>query len=153
MRKDREKIEEMLYREGIEIAPFSKRFFAFLIDEMLISLIFSIALISKIQGKDSLTIINVLSSYALLLLLLRIIYYGVFTYFYGASIGKILLKIKIVQVEDLEIPNLKTTIMRCVCKEIGQMFLYITYLFALGDGTLVRTLHDLLADTIVIQQA
>ena len=148
-----EKIEEILYRENLKVASFQKRVFAYLIDDVLISLLFFVMFFSSFYqvAGDREALIGVIGANFLYLALLRVAYQSLFTYFYGASIGKILLKIRIVEIDTLDNPNWLNAIVRSFFRELGQSLFYITFFFALND-TFVRTLHDRIVKTIVIVQ-
>lgn len=153
MNFDKDKIEEILFRENLTIAPLSKRIIAFLVDDFLISFLFFIMFYGDFMQfyDDKVKLMEAIGSVVFYVILLRCFYHGIFTFFYGASLGKMLVKIKIIQVDNLDTPNLPNTVLRCFFRELGQNLLYITYFFAL-ENRLFRTLHDRIAKTIVINQ-
>ena len=148
-----EKVEEILYRENLKVASFQKRVFAYLIDDVLISLLFFVMFFGSFYqvAGDREALISLVGTNFLYLVLLRGAYQSLFTYFYGASIGKILLKIRVVEIDTLDNPNWLNAIVRSFFRELGQSLFYITFFFALNDA-FVRTLHDRIVKTIVIVQ-
>lgn len=153
MRLDSDKIEEMLYRENLKIAPFSKRALAYLIDDLLIALIFFIMFFSQfssVRGNE-LALMQLVGSLSIYAVILRFFYQSIFTYLYGASIGKMIMRIKILQIDSLDSPDMLNALARSFFKEIGQALMYITYFFAINDP-LVRTLHDRIVKSVVIMQ-
>ncbi len=152
MRLDDDKIEQMLYRENLKVAPLKKRIFAYFIDDALISILFIVMLFSSFDLlEDKEAFLQSMQANLMYFILLRGFYQCIFTYFYGASIGKILLKMRVVQLDTLDHPNLLNAIVRAFFRELGQMLFYITFFFALND-VFVRTLHDRIVKTIVIMQ-
>lgn len=148
-----EKLEEILFREEIRISSFQRRLFAFLIDDFLMTILFFFLFFNSFYAlrNNPEAIVDLLKETFFYLVLLRSVYHSLFTALYGASIGKILLKIRIIRVDTLDNPDLLDAVVRTFFKEIGQMFFYVTYFFALGDK-FVRTLHDRVVKTIVIMQ-
>lgn len=153
MRLSDEKIEEILFREKLQVAPFSKRALAFLIDEIIISMLFVFIFYTDFTsfGEDRAELLQMISHTIIYLVLLKYAYHSIFTFFYGASVGKLFVKIKIIQIDSLDTPDLLTSLLRCFFRLLGQELLYITYFFAWGDR-FIRTLHDRFVRTIVILQ-
>ena len=89
-----EELENRLYREGIELADIKKRAIALFIDEMLLSFLLMIALWESFStATDVEEIINLTNSFFLEFMALKIVYQAFFVLQYGASVGKIIMKI------------------------------------------------------------
>ena len=89
-----EDIQNLLHREGITLADTKRRAVAFFIDEMLLSFLFIIALWESFAtATNTEEIINLTNSFVLEYMALKIIYQTFFVFQYGASIGKIIMKI------------------------------------------------------------
>lgn len=152
MKMDNSKIEEIVYRENLKIAPFFKRVIAYLIDDFLIALIFMIMFYSQFSHtKDNVTLMQEFTNLSFYVVILRFFYQAIFTYLYGASIGKMIMHIEILQLDSLDTPDVLNSIVRSFFKELGQALLYITYFFAIND-TFVRTLHDRIVKSVVVMQ-
>ena len=85
MRLDSDKIEEILYRENLKVAPFSKRALAYLIDDLLIALIFFIMFFSQfssVRGNE-LALTQLVGSLSIYAVILRFFYQSIFTYLYS----------------------------------------------------------------------
>lgn len=147
-------LEEKLYRENIQIASLWSRVFAFLIDKILISLIFSLiywdSLAPNINNPHAL--ITLTSSLVWQLVLLNVIYEALFTFLYGATLGKLLFKIRIINIFLLDNPDLLSSINRAIFKILAEFIFYISYCF-IFFSPIKQTLHDYLAKTIVVQNA
>ncbi|WP_104697643.1 MULTISPECIES: RDD family protein [unclassified Helicobacter] len=145
------KIEEIVYRENLKVAPIGRRILAYLIDEFLI-LSISYLVFRVTINFDYFQYSNYLDFLILackVWLFVRGFYYFIFVLFCGVSIGKILTKIRVVMIDTLDSPDLLFSLVRILIKELGTFFLFSTYFFAF-DNNLVRTLHDRVAKTIVV---
>lgn len=143
-----ERILQTLERENLTLAPFGKRILAFLIDSLLlVTLLALINLPSEpIAQNPQDFVLSLLQAYAI-----DIIYQTIFTYKYGASLGKIACKIQVIDTGLLDAPNLLKSFLRAALRPLSQVLCYIPFIFALGDS-LRRTLHDRASQSIVINQ-
>lgn len=144
-------ILEILDREGLELAKNDKRIFAFIIDELIISFLVFVALYDKISTLNNNTeqIIALMSSALFYIIVVKILYYSIFTALYGASIGKILCKIKIVKLDTLDKPNIVESVLRSTLRVLAEFLFYIPFLFAFVNP-FRQALHDMMIRTIVI---
>ena len=146
-----EELQELLYRENIKLASVSKRAIAFMIDELLLSLVFVIALWDGISGaKNSIEMIESIQSATLYFVMVKIAYQTFFTYKYGASLGKIYMKIKVVDINTLEYLDFFSSLNRAIVRIISEMFFYLGFLWGVLNPTR-QTWHDLVARSIVIE--
>ncbi len=144
-------LQELLYRENIKLASVSKRAIAFMIDELLLSLVFVIALWDGISGaKNSIEMIESIQSATLYFVMVKIAYQTFFTYKYGASLGKIYMKIKVVDINTLEYLDFFSSLNRAIVRIISEMFFYLGFLWGVLNPTR-QTWHDLVARSIVIE--
>lgn len=144
-------IEGILDREGLTLAPNNKRILAFVIDSILISFVIFLAFLQQISsvGEDSMAIRDMATSMASYVAIITVLYHSIFTYVYGASIGKIFCKIKIVKVITLDKPNILDSIIRSIFRVMGEWLIYIPLLLIFADKYR-RALHDIIVKTIVI---
>ena len=103
-----ESIAERLERENIRLASFNKRLFAYLIDDVIISALFFVIYYDafKNAASDAQTMIAVINSFIWQLVLLKVLYHTFFVWRYGASLGKIVMKIMVLDGEILDFPSL-----------------------------------------------
>ena len=145
-----ENIENILHREQLTLSSISKRSLAFFIDEMLLSLLLIIALWDSFaSAKDMNEIIYVTNNFLLEYMFLKIIYQAFFTMQYGASIGKLLLKIRVIELKTLSNPNVIVSLNRAIFRVISEMFFYLGFLWGILQPS-SQTLHDKTARTLVI---
>lgn len=151
-------IMDILDREGLRIAPAPRRILAFIIDDIIVSLVVFAVFFGQIMAlsdnvNDNMQMMNavqqLLSEFIVFILLLKIGYHTLFTTLYGASIGKIICKIKIVRLDTLDKPNILQSFARSSLRTLGEILFYIPLLLAFADS-FQRALHDMLTQTIVI---
>jgi uncharacterized RDD family membrane protein YckC len=145
-----EEIENLLYREQLTLAPVSKRSWAFLIDELLISFLFIIIIWdSFVQATTYEQMISLTNSFVLEYMAIKIIYQTFFVSMYGASIGKILLKIRVIETQTLQKPRPFSAFNRAVFRIISEIIFYLGFLWGVLNPS-KQTWHDLTAKTLVI---
>ena len=142
---------DILDREGLRIATDERRILAFFIDEIIVSLIIFVGFYEQIAtlNGDMTRIQTLLTSAFFYIIILKIAYHSTFTAIYGASVGKILCKIKIIKIDTIDKPNVIEAISRSALRILAEMLLYIPLLIAFADP-FRRAMHDLLVKTIVI---
>jgi uncharacterized RDD family membrane protein YckC len=145
-----EEIEKILDREQFTLATIGRRSWAFFIDELLLSFIF-IAIIwnSFVQATTFEEMISLTNSYVLEYMALKIIYQTFFVSMYGASVGKILLKIRVIEAGTLEKPRPLVAFNRAVFRILSEIIFYLGFLWGALNPTR-QTWHDFTAKTLVI---
>ena len=145
-----EEIENLLNREQFNLASIQKRSLAFFIDEMLLSFIF-IAIIWNyfVQAAGIEQIIALTNSFVLEYMAVKIVYQTLFVYMYGASLGKIVAKIRVVEIDNLDNPRFFVSFNRAVFRIISETIFYMGFLWGMLTPSR-QTWHDLTAKTLVI---
>jgi len=136
---------------NLQLAPISRRFFAFLIDEFIVTiLVYFIFWDKLIQTSSDMNLLaDTLASLMLPVLIIKFVYQSLFVWYYGATIGKILLKIRVIKHNDFGRVSLFTSIIRSICRIISEYFIYMGFMVAfLTQGR--QAFHDKLAKTLVI---
>ena len=145
-----ENIERVLHRENLTLASIRKRALAFVIDETLLSFLLIIALFDTFQNAASMEeIINVTNSFVLEYVFVKIVYQAFFTMRYGASIGKILMKIRVIEIQTLSNPSVLRSLNRAIFRILSEMFFYLGFLWGAMQPSR-QTWHDKTAKTLVI---
>jgi len=145
-----EELQERLHREDITLADIKKRAFALLIDETLLSFILIIALWDSFSSaRTTEEIILLTNSFVLEYMLMKIVYQAFFVMQYGASLGKIALKIRVIEIETLNTPNVLTALNRSIFRVISEMLFYLGFLWGMMSPSR-QTWHDLTAKTLVV---
>jgi len=145
-----EDILKKLQYERLTLASINKRAIAFFIDEMIISTLFYIIYADSFAKAGSLeSVIELTNMLFLQVILLKVIYHTFFVWMYGATVGKIFLKIKVVSVDDFDNPNLMNAFIRAVVRIISEFLFYLGFLQAFFDKA-KQTWHDKAAKTVVL---
>ena len=145
-----EKIKDILHRENLTLATIRKRSLAFVIDELLLSLLLIIALWDTFTNAQTMEeIIAVTNSFVLEYMFLKIVYQAFFTMQYGASVGKLLLNIKVIELKTLSNPNVLESLNRAIFRVVSEMFFYLGFLWGMLQPSR-QTLHDKTARTLVV---
>ena len=145
-----QEILKKLHRERLTLASINKRSMAFFIDEMIISILFYIIYADSFAKAGSLeSVIELTNILFLQVILLKIIYHTFFVWMYGATVGKIFLKIKVVSLDELDNPNLMSSFIRAVVRIVSEFLLYLGFLWAFFDKAR-QAWHDKAAKTVVI---
>lgn len=146
----REEIEILLRRSGWELASIGKRGVAFFIDELLLTTLFMFILWDGIsQAKTMEELLFVTNAYVLEYMGMKILYQTVFTALYGASLGKMAVKIRVVTMDEGALPSWPVAFNRAVFRAISEMIFYLGFIWAMFDpGN--QGWHDRTARTVVV---
>lgn len=145
-----EELETRLHHEEITLALNKKRAVAFFIDEMLLSFLLIIALWdSFVQAGSTQEIIILTNSFVLEFMMMKIIYQAFFVMQYGATIGKLVMKIRVIEIKTLNNPNVLVALNRAIIRVISEMLLYLGFLWGIINPSR-QTWHDLSAKTLVV---
>ncbi len=145
-----EEIEELLYREQLQIADTQKRAWAFVIDEFLLSFLLIVILWEPFSQAVSVEeIIALTNKFILEYMSIKIIYQTFFVMQYGATIGKIAMKIQVLELQSLTFPGLMSAFNRAIFRVISELLFFMGFLWGIFDP-LHRTWHDRTAQTLVI---
>lgn len=145
--------EELLIRlhhEDITLALNNKRAVAFFIDEILLSFILIIALWDSFtEASSTEEIILLTNSFVLEFMMMKIIYQSFFVMQYGATLGKLAMKIRVIEIKTLNNPNVLVALNRSIIRVISEMLLYLGFLWGILNPAR-QTWHDLSAKTLVV---
>lgn len=145
-----EDIETKLHREGLTLTPIKTRAYAYMIDDFLISMLVFISFPSIFDSTlSNEEIISMVQSILFEVMLIKILYQSIFVTLYGATVGKIVMKIKVVEADTLDKPRFAVALNRAVFRIISQLFYGLGFLWGFFNPTR-QTLHDKTARTLVI---
>ena len=145
-----EDIENILHREELTLAPIKKRAMAFFIDEMLLSFLLIFALWDSFsQAKTMEEMIQLTNTFVLEYMMMKIIYQAFFVMQYGATLGKIAMKIRVIEIKTLDNPNVISSLNRAIFRVVSEMLFYLGFLWGMMEP-LRRTWHDYTAKTLVV---
>lgn len=145
-----ERLDTLLEREKLELSSIQSRAAAFGIDELLLSSLIIIILWEPMSKAATLEgMIEVTNRFLLEYMMIKIVYQTVFTMLYGATIGKIVMKIRVIEIATLSNPTLVCAFNRGVFRIISEMLFYFGFVWAMLDPYR-RGWHDRTARTLVI---
>ncbi|WP_457746469.1 RDD family protein [Sulfurimonas sp.] len=145
-----EEIENILHREDITLASIQSRAMAFFIDEMLLSFLLIIAMWDSFMNAQTVEdIINLTNNFILEYIFMKIVYQTFFTMQYGATIGKIAMKIRVIEIQTLANPNVLVALNRAIFRIISEMLFYLGFAWGVADPAR-QTWHDKTARTLVV---
>ncbi len=145
-----EEVENILHREDITLASIKKRSLAFFIDEMLLSFLLIIALWDSFAAAQTMEeMIIVTNTFVLEYMAMKIFYQAFFTMQYGATLGKMVAKIRIIEIKTLDNPNVLSALNRAIFRVVSEMIFYLGFLWGMLNQTR-QTWHDTTAKTLVV---
>jgi uncharacterized RDD family membrane protein YckC len=145
-----EHLDTLLEREHLSLASLRQRAAAFGIDELLLSVIMIVILWDSIGNANTMEeMISVTNSFLLEFMAIKILYHTFFTMQYGASLGKIVMKIRIVEISTLSNPRFLSAFNRSVFRVVSEILFYLGFIWAMLDPYR-RSWHDRTGKTLVI---
>jgi len=145
-----EEIEDLLHREELSLANTKKRALAFFVDEMLLSLLLIFALWDSFAGAKTMEeLIAITNTFVLEYMFMKIFYQAFFVMQYGASLGKLMVKIRVIDMRTLSNPNVIVSLNRAIFRVISEMLFYLGFLWGMMNPNR-QTWHDLTAKTLVV---
>lgn len=143
-------LDSLIQREHIELSSMRQRAAAFGIDELLLSIILIVILWGPITKADTLEeMIAVTNSFLLEYMAIKIIYQTFFIMQYGASIGKIIMKIRVIEISTLSNPSFLSAFNRSVFRVVSEILFYLGFIWAMLDP-FRRSWHDRTGRTLVV---
>lgn len=145
-----EKIQQQLSREQLSLASVNKRGLAFFIDEVIISFLFAVIFWDKLTSFDSTEeVLDFSRTLLVYIMSVKVVYQALFVYYYGATLGKLAVSIRVVEVEYMRLPSITQSIIRAIVRVVSEMVFYIG--FVIGMIHPIRlTWQDKAATTIII---
>lgn len=148
-----EELIEKFESENITLASVQKRGLAYLIDELLVSLLFIFIYLDAIpHGASTEETIAFINSLFVYVMVLKIVYQTFFVWMYGATLGRIAMKIKVISMSDLENPSFLFALSRSSFRIISESLFYLGFVWAMLNPKR-ETWHDKVANTLVVNAA
>ncbi|MDD3769518.1 RDD family protein [Sulfuricurvum sp. IAE1] len=145
-----EQLDTLLERERLEPASLRQRAAAFGIDEILLSVLMFVILWDAISAAETVEqMIALTNSFLLEFMAIKIVYHTFFTMQYGASLGKIVMKIRVIELSTLSNPGFLSAFNRSVFRVVSEVLFYLGFIWAMLDPYR-RSWHDRTARTLVI---
>ncbi len=136
---------------NLELSAMSSRTISFIIDDLLITFLVVIILWDNliVHSEDVNAVIQLITNFMSYIFFIKFSYQSFFIWYFGATIGKIITKIKVIDYNTLGNISLTSSMIRSGIRLISEMFFYFGFIFSFfNDGR--QTLHDKLAKTLVV---
>ena len=139
------------------VASLGKRVIAFGIDEIILATLFTIVLLvideseimAAVQSRSNLEVQKIASKFILHYAIIKFLYQAIFVYLYGATLGKLAVKIYCVRTDGSAM-DIATAAIRAAVRLISEMIFYMGFLVALFTNSR-QSLHDMAAKTLVVE--
>lgn len=136
---------------NLELANSRSRIKAFVIDDLLITFITLIMLWDQVQNTsgDFMSVMIVLNGAFIQVVLLKFLYQTFFIWYYGATLGKMAAKIKVIDFNQFSRVRFDQALLRSAIRIVSESIFYLGFvLFFYTDSK--QTLHDKVSKTLVV---
>lgn len=137
--------------DNLTLASIKSRVKAFVVDDILVTLL-SIALLwdfIETSSGDFLTILEIMNANIVQLLFIKFSYHAFFIWYYGATLGKMFAKIKVIDYDDFGKVSFVNSAVRSSLRIVSEMFFYIGFVMAYFNQER-QTLQDKFGKTLVV---
>lgn len=137
---------------NLELASMRSRAFAFVIDDLLVTLlityIFWDQIIAASHDTEAMMVLAQ-TVFVMPLIALKVFYHTFFVWYYGQTLGKKLAKIRVIDSYSWERVSLFSSFLRAFGRVFSEMFFYIGFAIGfLNEGR--KTFHDFTGKTLVV---
>ena len=137
---------------NLQLASMRSRAFAFVIDDLLVTTIIMIIFWESIVALSSdieAMMFLMKTDLVMPLIALKVIYHTFFVWYYGATVGKIIAKIRVIDVNSWGKVSLFSSFLRSIGRIFSEMFFYAGFLIGFfNEGR--KTFHDITGKTLVV---
>jgi uncharacterized RDD family membrane protein YckC len=137
---------------NLQLALMHKRAFAYIIDDLVITVIIMIAFRDSIMPimQDYNALLNLMQTELLVpLVTLKVVYHTFFIWYYGATPGKMITKIRVIDAIHWGRVSIISAFLRAVGRIFSELFFYLGFLIGFfNEGR--KTFHDFAAKTLVV---
>ena len=141
------------------LASRHKRNLSFIIDDFIIS-IFIMAIfyeffisVEYVSFRQTVKIfMDFLESKILILILLKVIYHTFFIWYKGATFGKLLVNIEVIDISTQARPIFLIALYRSILRVISEFFFYLGFLYAYFND-LNQTFHDKISNVMIVDKS
>ena len=137
---------------NLQLASMRSRALAYIIDDLLVTLIIIMIFWESIYAisEDTEALMYLLKAELVTpLIILKIIYHTFFVWYFGATIGKIVAKIRVIDANEWGRVSIFSSFLRAVGRIFSEMFFYVGFLIGFfNDGR--RTFHDITGKSLVV---
>ena len=136
----------------LQLASMRSRAFAYVVDDFLITILVMVAFwenIITLSNNPDAMMEFIKNDLVMPLILIKIVYQTFFIWYYGATIGKIVAKIRVIDANEWNRVSVFNSFLRAVGRIVSEMFFYIGFLIGFfNEGR--KTFHDITGKTLVV---
>ncbi|MEA3288933.1 MAG: RDD family protein [Campylobacterota bacterium] len=146
-------INNQVDMDNLQLASMGSRLKAFIIDDLLITLIVLVLLWEQISAASGdLGVITSLMNQAFFeIVALKFIYQTFFIWYYGATLGKIVAKIRVIDYDNFGKVSFMNSLVRSAGRIVSEALFYIGFLMAYYTDS-KQTFHDKFGKTLVVNE-
>jgi len=143
--------ENKIDTDNLELASMSSRIKAFIIDDLSITLLVMFILWDQITAAngDLIAIMTVMNAAFFQIIMIKFIYQTFFVWYYGATIGKLISKIRVIDFDNYGKVSLVNSAIRSAGRIVSEAIFYIGFLIAYYTDSR-QTFHDKFGKTLVV---
>lgn len=145
-------MQEQIDISKLQLASMRSRAFAFVIDDIIVTLLIMFAYWDTIvaASNSSEELIYLMQTKLVVpLMFLKVIYHTFFVWYSGQTIGKRVVKIRVIDADNWGSVNFVQALFRSFGRVVSEMFFYIGFLIGFfNDGR--KTFHDFTGKTLVV---
>lgn len=143
--------ENKIDTDNLELASMSSRIKAFIIDDLSITLLVMFILWDQITAAngDLIAIMTVMNAAFFQIIMIKFTYQTFFVWYYGATIGKLISKIRVIDFDNYGKVSLVNSAIRSAGRIVSEAIFYIGFLIAYYTDSR-QTFHDKFGKTLVV---
>jgi uncharacterized RDD family membrane protein YckC len=137
--------------DNLRLASMGSRIKAFVIDDLSITLLVLLLLWDSVTATngDLIAIMTIMNAAFFQIVFIKFIYQTFFIWYYGATIGKLIAKIKVIDFDHFGKVSLANSAFRSGGRIISEMIFYVGFIMAYYTDS-KQTLHDKFGKTLVV---
>jgi len=137
--------------DNLQLASMGSRIKAFVIDDLSITLLVLLLLWDSVKATngDFIAVMTIMNAAFFQIVIIKFIYQTFFIWYYGATIGKLIAKIKVIDFDHFGKVPLVNSAFRSGGRIISEMIFYIGFIMAYYTDSR-QTLHDKFGKTLVV---
>jgi uncharacterized RDD family membrane protein YckC len=137
--------------ENLKLASNKQRIRAFIIDDLVITFLVMLLMWDQIQylNGDLVAILILVNNAFAQIIILKFLYQAFFIWYYGATLGKMVSKIKVIDYNNFGKVNIIQAILRSSSRIISELIFYIGFIIAFYTDS-KQTFHDKIGKTLVV---
>ncbi len=137
--------------DNLELASTRARIKAFVVDDLAITFIVMLMMWEQISttNGDFVLVLTLINSAFIQVIILKFVYQTFFIWYYGATLGKMLAKIRVIDFDNFGRVSLMSAVLRSIGRILSEMIFYIGFFIAFYTQS-KQTFHDKIGKTLVV---